>query len=643
MKLFVKLSITVSLLVLLTALMAIGGMYVAFTIHTVSPVLLVSLFIAAAAALVTVGVYLLNRQIIGRISELSGAMTRVAIGDLTQVVTVRGSDEIGKLTQNFNHMTKQLGAAYRNLQTSNQISKQEQAKLAASINGLRQGFILLDADNVITLANGVAQDMVREQTDHRPLAVLEDVIQVLPQDLNLLAQIQQIHKTKIPTKLPNLALRGRFLNFYISPVVSEESVIGCVLLLEDVTEERILARSRDEFFSIASHELRTPLTAIRGNASMMLDIYKAVLEREDMQEIVEDIHQSSMRLIDIVNDFLDISRIEQGKISFIYEDVELDKIVEAIIYEMRAVLQEKHLSLSFNKKTLGELPKVWADKNRLKQIIYNLVGNAAKFTDKGGITINAVVEGDLVKVLIIDTGRGISLDNQKLLFHKFQQAGGSLLTRDTTRGTGLGLYISKMLAENMGGHLALESSTENQGSTFSITIPLATSKHAAAAKQPTPTTDSKTGLTNVETVSLAANTLAKPAAGSDAKPGKLLIVEDDPYVLRMYARLFNTDLLTIKTALNGNLGCVAARSFMPDLILLDVMMPVMNGIEALDALKADPFTKDIPVIMLSSVGEEDMVRQAMDKGAAAYLIKSDFAPEQLQQEIQKRLKLIKKT
>jgi two-component system sensor histidine kinase ChiS len=354
--------------------------------------------------------------------------------------------------------------------------------------------------------------------------------------------------------------------------------------------------------------------------------------------MVEDIHQSSMRLIDIVNDFLDVSRIEQGKISFTYENVELDKVIETTIYEMRAVLQEKHLSLDFNKETLGELPMVWADKNRLKQIIYNMVGNAAKFTDQGGITINASADGDTVKILVVDTGRGISSDNQRLLFHKFQQAGGSLLTRDTTRGTGLGLYISKMLIENMGGHMALESSTEGKGSTFSVTIPIATGKQAAASKQSLATTDSKTGLTHVETVSLAASTLVKPAAAKiGGKPGRLLIVEDDPYVLRMYARIFDAELLTIKTALNGRLGIVAAQSFQPDLILLDVMMPVMNGIEALDALKADPATKKIPVIMLSSFGEEDTVHQALSKGAEAYLIKSDFTPEQLQQEIKKRL------
>jgi CheY-like chemotaxis protein len=105
----------------------------------------------------------------------------------------------------------------------------------------------------------------------------------------------------------------------------------------------------------------------------------------------------------------------------------------------------------------------------------------------------------------------------------------------------------------------------------------------------------------------------------------------------MYNRIFSTDAVVVKTALNSSLGCKLAESFRPDLILLDVMMPIMNGIETLDALKSNPATKDISVIMLSSLGEEDIVRKALDKGAIAFLIKSDFAPEQLQREVQKRL------
>src|ERR1039458_5813880 len=195
--------------------------------------------------------------------------------------------------------------------------------------------------------------------------------------------------------------------------------------------------------------------------------------------MVEDMHTSSIRLIEIVNDFLDVSRLEQSKVNFTYVSVDIDKIIESVAYEMNALLKEKNIYLKVDELTLDTLPPVWADENRLKQVVYNLVGNSAKFTEKdGSITISATLspDKDFVKVLVTDTGHGMSQDSQKLLFHKFQQASSSLITRDTTRGTGLGLYISKMIIESMGGVIKLEHSEEGKGSVFSFTVPVATPK-----------------------------------------------------------------------------------------------------------------------------------------------------------------------
>jgi signal transduction histidine kinase len=274
-------------------------------------------------------------------------------------------------------------------------------------------------------------------------------------------------------------------------------VIGTVLLAEDITEVKVLERSRDEFFSIASHELRTPLTAIRGNASMALEYYSDSLKDPGLNQIVEDIHDSSVRLIEIVNDFLDMSRLEQGKISFEFDECSIEEIVEGIAYEMKTVINEKKIKLRVDTMVLNTLPKVWTDKNRVKQILYNLVGNAVKFTDEGSVTINAWAGKDSVKITISDTGRGISMESRKLLFHKFQQAGDSLLTRDTTRGTGLGLYISRLIAEKMGGAIILESTEEGKGSVFSLTVPIATPerRQKQANRAPALPIDTKTGLT----------------------------------------------------------------------------------------------------------------------------------------------------
>jgi signal transduction histidine kinase len=230
---------------------------------------------------------------------------------------------------------------------------------------------------------------------------------------------------------------------------------------------------------------------------MIMDFYKDALKDPQLKEMVDDIHTSAERLIEIVNDFLDLSRLEQGKMSFAYVPTSLDKVIEGVTYEMKVVLNEKKIYLKTDKLTLNSLPLVWADENRLKQVIYNLIGNAAKFTDEGGISITTSLSDDktLIKVILTDTGRGMTEESQQLLFHKFQQASSSLLTRDTTRGTGLGLYISKMIVESMGGKIALESSVVDKGSVFSFTVPVATNEQLSSTTSTVGKVDSNTGLT----------------------------------------------------------------------------------------------------------------------------------------------------
>ncbi len=246
-----------------------------------------------------------------------------------------------------------------------------------------------------------------------------------------------------------------------------------MLLLEDVTEERIIQRSRDEFFSIASHELRTPLTAIRGNTALIQQYYAEALKDKNLRDMVSDIHESSVRLIEIVNDFLDASRLEQDKMKLTPTAFAIEPLIETVVYEMAGVSRDKGVTLKFD-HNLASLPRVYADSNRVKQVIYNLIGNAMKFTEAGSVTIGAEIHGHSLKVLVSDTGLGISTEGQQLLFHKFQQTGSSLITRDTTRGTGLGLYISKLLIEHMDGKIKLEHSELGKGTTFSFTLPLAT-------------------------------------------------------------------------------------------------------------------------------------------------------------------------
>jgi signal transduction histidine kinase len=171
-----------------------------------------------------------------------------------------------------------------------------------------------------------------------------------------------------------------------------------------------------------------------------------------------------------------------------FEVFSLDKIIESILYELGGLSRSKGVELRFLDKEnfkLHALPEVYGDKNRVKQVVYNLLDNAMNYTEKGSVTISIQTLPDYLKVVVSDTGRGMTPESQQLLFHKFQQTGSSLFTRDTTRGTGLGLYISRLMVEQMHGHIQLESSTPGKGSTFSFTIPI-----AKPSDKPSPTADS---------------------------------------------------------------------------------------------------------------------------------------------------------
>lgn len=246
-----------------------------------------------------------------------------------------------------------------------------------------------------------------------------------------------------------------------------------IVVFDDITEEIVLNRSKDEFFSIASHELRTPLTAIRGNSAMIKEMYVEKVDDRDFEDMITDIYDGSVRLIGLVNEFLDLGRLEQGKIVFKKEKVNIFDLCADVIESMQAMVEEKGGKVEL--LNACDRVEVMVDKDRLRMVLTNLIGNSLKFTEVGNIVVSTekAVSGNLV-VKVRDSGSGISLANQNLLFRKFQQAGSSLYTRDTSKGTGLGLYVSSLMLSGMGGKIWLEASEINKGSTFAFSVPLYT-------------------------------------------------------------------------------------------------------------------------------------------------------------------------
>jgi signal transduction histidine kinase len=352
--------------------------------------------------------------------------------------------------------------------------EEEKIRFEASIKSLPLGYMLTNAKNGIVMLNPAMEKMLKLKNGKAVISPTDTTSNDLLS--SLLDHAQKSLATNKPSRIKEIQSHGRFFRAFVLPVVLDDGTTnGSVVILEDITDEQMLNRAKDEFFSIASHELRTPLTAIRGNASMIKSYFGDRVQDNDFTELIDDIHDSSVRLIVIVNDFLDVSRIEQGKITFNYSDFDIAQILERAIYEMGTMSTDKKVPIVVNTH-LGKLPLVHADKDRVKQVVYNLIGNALKFTESGSVTIDAQATATHIKVFVTDTGQGITEANQKLLFRKFQQATNSILTRDSSRGTGLGLYISKLLIEKMHGRILIERSELGKGTTFSFTLPITKSQ-----------------------------------------------------------------------------------------------------------------------------------------------------------------------
>lgn len=347
----------------------------------------------------------------------------------------------------------------------------ERSRLFASINSLSFGFIIVDMNHRVLLENNAMMQLFG--FSDKDEVTIENISNLLGEHFDVKMEAERCVKGKAVCEIKEIIFGTKFLRGIIAPVLSgtADEKVGYVFLLEDITEAKVMERSREEFFAVASHELRTPLTAIRGNADMILSMFADKIVDKDMKEMLEDIDTSSVRLISIVNDFLEVSRLEQGRVEIKKEDFDISLMVERVVRDLKTMVEQKGLSIVYTAPT-SPMPMVRADKNKTEQILLNLVGNAVKFTKEGGITVTTTVADGFVTTQIIDTGTGISEHNQSLLFRKFQQAGEQMLARDVTQSTGLGLYISKLIITNMGGTIGLSKSEFGKGSTFFFTLPI---------------------------------------------------------------------------------------------------------------------------------------------------------------------------
>lgn len=406
--------------------------------------------------------------------SLAGVMARaVSEGDFQERAIPVFDDEIGALVGNLNTMRERLKSLVENLgdQVEERTRKlsEEESRLEASLGSLSAGIALADPSGEIVYSNSALASFVGAKEGQTSMHALAEYV---GDACNIRRYFLECLSTRQSFNVRETAVGGRFFHLYLAPVIAKTSqadVIGVVILLDDITEARSLERAKEEFLTIASHELRTPLAAIRANASLLKQHFVIHKEGSDEAGMVDDIHDASVRLINIVHNFLEVASLEQRSTDIKAEHFDGVLAVNEVVQELQGLTKEKGLILKA-KNPPTSLPHIAGDRQRYKQVITNLVGNAIHYTPQGSITLSFEHENSSVKVYVKDTGIGIASEQQSLLFKKFQQAGENILSRDVSQGTGLGLYISKLLVDLMGGTIALEESTPGKGSTFSVTM-----------------------------------------------------------------------------------------------------------------------------------------------------------------------------
>jgi PAS domain S-box-containing protein len=351
------------------------------------------------------------------------------------------------------------------------------------------------------------------------------------------------------------------VEYSVTPMRDEESrIVGAVLTFRDTTERRSVQRLKDEFVSLVSHELRTPLTSIRGALGLLAN---GLLARspEKGQRMLDIAVSNTDRLIRLINDILDIERMESGKVTLEKTRCEPATLLHDSVELMRPMAEKAGVQIEVT--TVDSKP-VWADADRITQTITNLLSNAIKFSPPGATIRASAAHGrEGIIFCVRDEGRGIPPEKLESIFERFQQVDASD-SRDKG-GSGLGLPICRGIVRQHGGELFVES-VVGQGSVFSFSLPAAAPEHIATGR---------------------------------ATGAKVIVCDDEPSVREMLQAMLELRGYEVCTADGGEELLRLARTFRPDVVILDIFMPVMGGWHAMAALKNDPETADIPVVILS--------------------------------------------
>jgi signal transduction histidine kinase/DNA-binding response OmpR family regulator len=576
-----------------------------------------TLYIDLAAVLATVLLtFVILRSIVPRLRRLIGAIEGLGAGDLTVEIPPPASDEIGAMAQTLSLFRSSLEERNRLAAESEQQRKTIQAAIAT----ISEGFVLYGPDDRIVLCNeqfrsiypGLA-DIVHPGTRFRDIldaVVARKLIDLGDTDADSWIA-DRVARHAAPAGSAEYSYGGRWVR--ISERRTHDG--GTVAVYSDITELKLrnidleqareqadaANRTKSQFLANMSHELRTPLNAIIGYAEILQDD-AADSNREESIPDLQKIEAAGRHLLGLINDILDLSKIEAGRMDVFIEDV----AIAAIIDEVRAIvlpLAAKNGN-RFEVKAAADIASLRTDRTKLKQSLLNLLSNAAKFTKDGclTLTIERIVQDGrtMVRFAVSDTGIGMDPEQMARIFQAFSQADAS--TTKKYGGTGLGLAITRHFCLLLGGNVSATSRL-GEGSTFEIILP--DQPDVVAATVPKFTGAANGALT-------------------------VLVVDDDPTAHDLLTASLAREGYRLAHASNGEEALALAREIRPDVVTLDVIMPKVDGWSVLTALKADPELCDIPVVMVTmladrgmglSLGADEFVTKPVDRARLSALLR----------------------
>jgi len=564
--------------------------------------------------------YILVKGISRPLEELSDYARKLRAHDFSARIEVATDDEVGLLAATMNSMADELSGLVTGLERAVAASTRELqgalAHMRAIMDNMADGLLVTDTNGRIThfnpplvhmfglegadLTGKDARQLFSGAMAELPGAAGEAKTAILTAEVRLgggrvgKAAASAIHARHDDPGEATAAAPPEFV----------ETWLGTVMLVRDITSEKEVDRMKTEFISTVSHELRTPLTSVLGFAKIIRKKFvedilprldaadrKARRASDQIGDNLGIIVSEGERLTELVNDVLDIAKMESGKIEWDLRPVTIGEVVERSVTATRALIEQKGLRLNVD---LGfGLPSFLGDRDRLIQVLLNLISNAVKFTTTGGITIEAAIDGEMIRVGVVDTGPGISEKDQEIIFEKFKQAGDTLTEKP--KGTGLGLPICRQIVDRHGGRIWVESAP-GAGSAFWFTLPIRGAAREDAAHP-------------VSAPGFRDRLAPLPATPNQ---GVILVVDDEPPVRLFLEQLLADEGFRVLSAPDGPQALAMAKAHHPDLITMDLMMPGMDGATTIRRLRADPDTRHIPVVVISALPARDREQAGAD-------------------------------